>query len=141
MAKDENEALRKELSGIWSKVRTAFAEYRLDDALPYLDVPAGEARPSREDARAMAEFLPDIDKARFLAFKHEGDVAAVYADTGSDPAQTEVTVFRFKQASGKWMIYPPPYSCTTISVDKTDDKGVTHLMAERPDLQPVPKAE
>jgi hypothetical protein len=139
--KDQDDVLRKELVGIWSKVRTAFAEYRLDDALPYLDVPAGEARPSREDARALAEFLPDIDKARFIVMEREGDIVAIATDTSHDPGETEVTVFRFQRVGDRWKIYPSPHSCSSLSVEKTDDDGIRKLAAERPFLRPVPGAE
>ena len=137
----EEDVLRKELMGTWSKVRTAFAEYRLDDALPYLDVSAGESRPSREDARALADFLPDIDKARFIAMEREGDIAAIYTDTSHDPGETEVTVFRFQRSGDRWKIYPSPHSCSSLSVEKTDDDGIRRLAAERPFLRPVPGAE
>ena len=141
MAQKEDEALCRELMGIWSTVRTAFAEYRLDEAVPYLDIPASEARPSREDARAMAEFLPQIDLARFLALKREGNVAALYTETTSDPGETEVTVFRFQQVEGRWKIYPPPHSCSSLSIDKTDAEGIAKMMAERSELAAVPAAE
>ena len=141
VASDEQDALRKELMGIWSKVRTAFAEYRLDDALPYLQVPAGEARPSREDARAVADFLPEIEKVRFLWIEREGDVAAMYTDTSHEPGETEVTVFRFQRVSDRWKIYPTPHSCSSLSVEKTDDAGIRRLVAERPFLHPLPGAE
>jgi len=137
----EEDVLRKELMGIWSKVRRAFAEYRLDDAVPYLDIPANEPRPSREDARALAEFIPDIDKGRFLAIEREGDIAALYEDTSHDPGETEVTVFRFRHAGDRWKIYPSPHSSSSLSVEKTDEKGIRRLIAERPMLRPVPGEE
>jgi hypothetical protein len=141
MAQDEMKDLRRELAGIWSEVRTAFAEYRLDDALPFLDIPKDQPRPSREEARSMAEFLPDIDSGGFLGFERQGDIAAITMDTSHDPGETEVTVFRFKRAGDTWKIYPPPHSCSSLSVDKTDERGIRRLLAERPMLQLIPGDE
>ena len=141
MAQDEMKDLRKELEGTWSKVRTAFAEYRLDDALPFLDIPKDEPRPTREQAAMMAEFLPDIDSGGFLGIERQGDIAAITMDTSHDPGETEVTVFRFKRAGDIWKIYPPPHSCSSLSVEKTDEQGIRRLMAERPMLQLIPEDE
>lgn len=148
MVEDERDALREELAGLWSKVRRAFAEYRLDDAIPYLEIPAGEPRPSREDAAALAEFLPDIDRARIIGCEREGDVAAIFAETSRDPGETEVTVFRFRQAGGAgapgsaegaWKILSSPHSCSSHSVDKTDEAGIRRLLAESPSLGLLPR--
>jgi hypothetical protein len=138
-AQDEKEALRRELAGIWTKVRKAFAEYRLDDALPYLEIPADTPRPSREDAAAVAAFLSDIDRARFIGLEREGDVAAIFAETSKDPGETEVTVFRFRRAGEAWKIYPAPHSCSSLSVEKTDEAGIRRLLAEQPILRILPQ--
>ena len=134
-----DDGLRRDLAGIWSKVRRAFAEYRLDEALPYLDIPADTPRPSREDARAMAAFLPDIDAARLLGFESEGDVAAILAETSRERSETEVTVFRFKRIGGAWKIFPAPHSCSSRSVDKTDEAGIRRLLSEDPSLRLHPE--
>ena len=136
---DGDAALRKELAGIWTKVRQAFADYRLDDALAYLDIPQDATRPSREMAKSLAEFLPDIDRARILDFKREGDLAAIFAETSTDPGQMEASVFRFKRVDGRWKVYPSPYSCSSVSKEKTDEAGLRKLFDEEPTLRLIPQ--
>ena len=136
VAKDPDAALREELEGIWTEVRTAFAEYRLDDATRYLEVPEGAPRPTREQAAQLAEFLPDVRAGRFLRFEREGDVAAIWTRSGTE--SVEVNVFRFERRDGAWGIYPAPHSSNSYS---TDEAGATveRLMAERPELRLVPE--
>lgn len=138
-----DEALRNELEGIWSAVRTAFAKYRLDDALPWLDVPPGAPRPTRDQARMLSEFLPDIRAGRFLSLERagrEGEIAALYRDTGRDAEETAVTVFRFRRAGTGWKICPAPHSCDTVSVPRAEAADPAALRALRPELAAQPES-
>ncbi len=138
---NDDDALRKELEGIWNGVRTAFAEYRLDDAIQYLDVPADAPRPSREDAKAVAEFLPDATAGRFIALEREGDVVALYRDTGEGPDETEVTVLRFRRAGAGWKIYPSPHSSNSVSVPRAEAADAATLRKSREELAVVPAGD
>jgi hypothetical protein len=140
VGKSEDDALREELEGVWTEVRTAFAEFRLADAKRYLDVPEGSPEPTREQAAQLAEFLPDVRAGRLLHFERQGDVAALWrvpADLG--PGETGVVVFRFRRAGDRWKVYPAPYSSSSYS---TDDPGVTReQLMERPEFRLVPGPE
>jgi hypothetical protein len=110
-----DEDLRGELERIYGTVRRAFADYELDAARPYLDLPPDTPVPSREESQMMAQFLPDLAAARFMEIRTEGRVTGYYAETGTDDC--EVTVIRFLRGESGWKLAPVPHSMSSYSTD------------------------
>ncbi|MEN8149261.1 MAG: hypothetical protein ABFS86_05525 [Planctomycetota bacterium] len=113
-----NDELRAELERIYGTVRQAFADYELDAARPYLDLPPDAPVPTREESEMMAQFLPDLATAAFMELRTEGTVAGYYTETGS--GECEVTVIRFLSGESGWKLAPAPHSMSSYS---TDDFG------------------
>ena len=132
-----SEPARGELERIWAEVRSAFAEYRLDDLKKRLDIPEGAPVPNRGQAKQFADALPDLSKARFLKIAREGDVAGYYAQTGS--AGTEVTVIRFGRRGSEWRLLPAPNTLSSYSTDEKVDPA--KLIASEPSLKLAPGDE
>ena len=125
---------REDLERTWAEVRSAFAEYRLDDLKKLLDIPEGAPAPNRGQAKQFAEALPDLAKARFLKIVREGDVAGYYAQTGTKG--TEVTVIRFGLKGSAWRLLPAPDTLSSYSTDENVDP--VKLMASEPSLKLTP---
>jgi hypothetical protein len=136
----KEESTVQELERIYTTVRRAFAEYDLDAARPYLQVPEDEPEPTREQAKMMADFLPDLEKSRFIDLVEEGDRAAYYALTSLEEDGTEVTVVRFRHFEPGWKLVAGPHTMNSYSTDEAlDDAGIRKLMAEKEELQPFPE--
>lgn len=126
------EGLPAELLSIYQRVRQALADYDLDAARPYLDVPPGEPDPTREQARMLVDFLPDLSTARYLAMRQNGARVGLYFETDRDNAQTsEVTVLRLQQVDGGYKLCRD-----TFQSNSTDPVSEAELLAriEQPDL-------
>lgn len=130
---------RAELERIWAEVRSAFAEYRLDDLKKHLDIPEGMPVPKRGQAKQFAEALPDLARAKFLKIASEGDLSGYYAQTGK--SGTEVTVIRFGRRGSEWRLLPAPHTMSSYSTDEAVDPA--KLIESEPSLKlaPAPTAE
>lgn len=125
-----DDAVRAELEKMWTAVRTAFAEFRLDDALQCLQVPPGAPRPTKEQAKQVADFLPDIRKCRFVRLTKEKDRTAWCGIQGKD-----AVVFRFDKTAAGWKIAPPPHSSSSVSDDESTPEK---LLETHPNLKVFP---
>ena len=111
----EHDELKVEFEGIYGAVRQAFAEYDMATARRLLEVPADTPEPTREQAAAMADFMPDIASAEFMEIRTEGEVAGYYAETGT--AECEVAVVRFVRGDEGWRLAPAPFTMSSYSTD------------------------
>jgi hypothetical protein len=125
---------RADLERIWAEVRSALAEYRLDDLKKHLDIPEGMPVPNRGQAKQFAEALPDLARARFLKIASEGDLSGYYAQTGK--SGTEVTVIRFGRRGSEWRLLPAPHTMSSYSTDETVDPA--KLIESEPSLKLAP---
>lgn len=126
---------KKRCEATWNEVRSAFADYRLDDLKKHLDVPPDAPVPNRAQAKAFAEQLPDLSKSRFLKLLREKNRIGYAAQVDVEKPGTAVLVVRFK-ADGR--LVPAP---DTMSVYQTDEKqDPQSLLASEPSLRLFPAA-
>ena len=111
-----DEALKAACEATWAAVRSAFADYRLDELRKHLDVPPGAPLPDRARAKQFAGQLPDLSTARFLKLLREKDRVGYAAQIDVGNPGTTVAVVRF-MADGR--LVPAP---DTLSVYQTDEK-------------------
>ena len=129
-----DDELAKEIVRVWGEVRSAFIDFRLDDAKKHLEIPAGAPVPTREQAKQFGEFLPDLSKGKRLKLVREGKLAGYYALVGKD-----VTVVRFRETAAGWKPVPGADTVSSFSSDAvTDDAMVQRLLATRGSLQLTP---
>lgn len=133
-----DDALAREIVRVWTEVRKAFAEYRLEDAKKHLEVPAGAPVPTREQAMRFAEFLPDLEKGKFLKLVREGKRAGYYVrqDAGKG---VDVAVVRFHETPAGWKPVPGNETVSAYATDEAlDEARVRRLLAARGALQLTP---
>jgi hypothetical protein len=106
-----DDPLKREFESIWSEVRKAFAEYRLDDVKKHVDLPAGAPVPNRGQAKEFAAQLPDLAQGRFLKIGKDGDRAGYYAQF---PDST-LLVIRFQKSGKAWKLVPAPDTLSLVS--------------------------
>ena len=132
-----DEALAKEIVRVWSEVRKAFADYRLDDVKKHLEVPAGAPVPTKEQAKQFADFLPDLEKAKFLKLARDGPRAGYYVRF--EKPGVDVAVVRFHETKAGWKPLPGADTVSAWSTDQAlSEEQIRRLLATRGALQLTP---
>lgn len=133
-----DEALAKEIVRVWTEVRKAFAEHRLDDVKKHLEIPAGAPVPTKEQAKQFAEFLPDLEKGKFLKLVRDGARAGYYVRM--DKPGIDVAVVRFHETKAGWKPLPGQDTVSAYATDaaKDDERILRQLLATRGSLQLTP---
>jgi len=136
----EDAELRAELTRVYGALRKALAEYDMEAAKVHLDVPAGVPTPTRAQALAMAEFLPDVARCRVVEVRRLADRAAFYMETElDDETSAAVAVIRFRKGESGWMLAPAPHTLNEYSALRSDGATVPKIIAEEPSLTPFPE--
>jgi hypothetical protein len=145
----ENDALKKELAGIWAAFKKALGDYDLEKIRTLVDINPAEPPPPRAIAQEFARMLPDLGTSPCLGIKTEGDFAGFYADT-SPKGETEVTIVRFMKSGDRWKLVPAPNTMSAVGTDQKKDKKamiesepllrlVTEGIGKVPDAAPAPE--
>jgi len=129
-----DDELAKEIERVWGEVRSAFIDFRLDDAKKHLEIPAGAPVPTREQAKQFGEFLPDLSKGKRLKLVREGKRAGYYVLLAR-----EVAVVRFQETAAGWKPVPGQDTVSSYGGDvPLDDATIQRLLATRGALQLTP---
>lgn len=132
-----DDALAKEIVRVWTEIRKAFADYRLDDVKKHIELPPGAPVPNREQAKQFADFLPDLEKGKLLKLVREGDRAGYYVRL--DKPGVDVAVVRFRETKNGWKPLPGNDTVSAFSTDEAlDEERVRRLLASRGALQLTP---
>jgi hypothetical protein len=123
-----NEALKAELEACWAGLRSALAEYRLDDVGKYVEVPEGAPAPNRAQAQRAAAELPDLAQARCLKLDVDGDRAGYYIRTDLDKPGTTVAFIVFVRNGGAWKFAPGPLALEIVELTPTGQAALRKLV-------------
>lgn len=130
-----DDALAQEIVRVWTEIRNAFADYRLEDVNKHFTVPEGMPVPTREQAKQFADFLPDLTKAPLIKLVRDGPRAGYYARVGP----SDVAIVRFQETPAGWKPLPGSDTVSSFSTDQTlDDERLARLLATRGSLQLTP---
>lgn len=128
--------IRKELEGVWRKIRDAFAAGKPGDAEALLLWVDGATPPSPDDARAAAKAMPDLARSRFIKLLwsvEKPHLAGYVAEVDLGNAkQTTVAIIAFVRKDGAYKIAPGPLTMEIIQLPPTGQAALKKLVETDP---------
>lgn len=115
--------IRKELEGVWKRVRDAWAAGTPEKA-DEVQIWEGDKRPSPDEARAAArERMPDLSRARFIKLvwsERKPHLAGYVAEVNVGNAKkTTLAMIVFARQEGVWKFVPGPASIEAVELPPT----------------------
>lgn len=131
--------IRKELEGIWRRIREAFAAGKPDSVAALLLYADGVEPPTPEQARAAAKDMPDLQRARFdkltwslLKPQLVGYCAELKP---GDPKARTVALLVFVRRGGAYRFAPGPASVTVVEFPPVSADELRDLIDTDPRLE------
>lgn len=131
--------IRKELEGIWKRIRDAFAAGKpegVEDLLLYAE---GVESPTSAEAKDAAKELPDLARGRFIRLAWHPDkprLVGYYAEIKPGNAKiTTVALLVFVRKDGAYRFAPGPGALTVVELPPTSQAKLKALCAGDPRLK------
>jgi hypothetical protein len=129
--------IRKELEGIWRKIRSAFAAGKPDAAKDLLLWVDGATPPTPEEAKKAAkEHMPDLLRARFIKLVWSVEkphlVGYVAEVNVGNAKKTTVALVVFARKDGAWKFAPGPLALEVIELPPTGQAALRKLVDTDP---------
>jgi hypothetical protein len=128
--------IRKELEGIWRKVRAAFAAGKPGDAADVLLWVDGATEPGPDEAKAAAKAMPDLARGRFIKLAWSAGkphLAGYIAEVDLGNAKkTTVAFITFVRKDGAWKLAPGPRTLELIVLPPTGQAALRTLVDTDP---------
>jgi hypothetical protein len=129
--------IRKELEGIWRRIRSAFAAGKpetVEDLLLWVD---GAKPPSPDEAReAATNRMPDLARSRFIKLVWSAEkphLAGYVAEVNLGNAkQTTVALIVFARKGGAWTFAPGPLALEIFQLPPTGQAALRKLVDSDP---------
>ena len=130
-------AIRKELEGVWRKIRTAFAAGKPGDAEEVLLWVDGAKPPTPDEAKTAAkERMPDLLRARFIKLVWSAGkphlVGYVAEVNVGDAKKTTVALVVFARKDGAWKFAPGPLALEVFELPPTGQSALRKLVDDDP---------
>lgn len=125
--------IRKELEGIWKKIRQSFAAGKPEDAAGLLVLEDGARLPSADEAKTIAkDHLPDLVRSQFLKLGWRADkprLAGYYGQVNvSDAKQSTIVLIVFVRKDRAWKFAPGPASMSVVKVPHASRAAILKLI-------------
>ncbi len=131
--------IRKELEGIWRRIREAFAAGRPESVAPLLLYEEGAAPPTPEQAREAAKEMPDLQRARFdkLVWSLlKPQLLGYCAEIRLDPSKAAtVALLVFVRKDGAYRFAPGPAAVTILEFPRVSPEELRDLIDTDPRLE------
>jgi len=129
--------IRKELEGIWKKIRGAFAAGKPEAARDVLLWPDGAAPPTPDEARTAAkDVMPDLARARFIKLVWSVEkphlVGYVAEVNLGEAKRTTVALVVFARKDGAWKFAPGPLALEVFELPPTGQAALLKLVETDP---------
>lgn len=125
--------IRKELEGVWKRLRDAFAAGKPEAAADLLVLEDGAKLPSADEAKAAAkDHLPDLVRGQFLKLGWRADkpqLVGYYAQVNvSDARQSTIVLIVFVRKDGAWKFAPGPAAMSVVKVPHAGRAAILKLI-------------
>gem|GEM_PF-4614377 len=119
----DERVIRRELEGIWRKIRAAFASGKPGNAADVLLWVDGAKEPAPDEAKEAAKAMPDLARGRFIKLVwsvEKPHVVGYVAEVAlGDAKKTTVALVVFARKDGAWKFAPGPLALEIITLPPT----------------------
>jgi hypothetical protein len=132
--------IRKDLEGVWKKIRESFAAGKPEAAAGLLVLEDPAKLPSADEAKSAAkDHLPDLVRGQFIKLGWRADKPQLVGYYGqvdvSNAKQSTIVLIVFMRKDGEWKFAPGPGSLTVVKVPHASRAAILKLIETDPRLK------